>query len=89
MAVLNGLQHLLIAAGHIDRGFIDAHTIGFDALRQNVEPWTPERVARVTGVPAADLQAAAAILGTSRSLVSTVLQGVYQSNQCPCVRTPG
>ena len=41
----------------------------------------PARVEEVTGVPADQLRAAAAILGAARSLVSTVLQGVYQSMQ--------
>jgi anaerobic selenocysteine-containing dehydrogenase len=38
-------------------------------------------VAEVTGVPVADLRAAARILGTTASLVTTALQGVYQSMQ--------
>jgi anaerobic selenocysteine-containing dehydrogenase len=35
----------------------------------------------ITGVPARSLQAAAEAIGTTPTLVSTVLQGVYQSNQ--------
>lgn len=35
----------------------------------------------MTGVPAARLRAAAEILGSAPTLVSTCLQGVYQSNQ--------
>jgi anaerobic selenocysteine-containing dehydrogenase len=46
-----------------------------------VAKWPPERVAHVTQVPQEHLQAAAAILGGASSIVSTVLQGVYQSNQ--------
>jgi ferredoxin-nitrate reductase len=38
-------------------------------------------VQEVTGVPVDKLKAAADILGTSKMLLSTVLQGVYQSNQ--------
>ncbi len=81
MALLNGLQHLLIAAGHIDRPYIECHTVGFDALERMVADWTPERVRDVTGVTLHELHAAASIIGESPSLVSTVLQGVYQSNQ--------
>jgi anaerobic selenocysteine-containing dehydrogenase len=81
LPLLNGLQHLLIANGHIDRTWIDAHTVGFESLRKVVDRWPPQRVEQVTGVPASQLQEAAAILGTTPTLVSTVLQGVYQSNQ--------
>ncbi len=81
VALLNGLLHLIIAAGAIDQEFIAAHTLGYEELRATVAPWTPERVAQVTGVPEADLRAAADILVSAKTLVSTILQGVYQSNQ--------
>ena len=79
--LLNGLIHLIIEAGRIDRDYIAAHTVGFDALDEATRRWPPDRVAEVTGVPVDRLRAAAAILGEARSLVSTVLQGVYQSMQ--------
>src|SRR3569832_1097830 len=81
VAVLNGLQHLLIANGRINPEFIAAHTLGFDEVKETVAQWPPERVQEVSGVPAAALRAAAAIIGNCNSLVSTVLQGVYQSMQ--------
>jgi ferredoxin-nitrate reductase len=81
MAVLNGLQKLLIDGGYVDRAFVDRHTLGFDSLAKIVGTYTPERVEEISGIPAADLSRAAEIIGRSRGLVSTVLQGVYQSNQ--------
>jgi anaerobic selenocysteine-containing dehydrogenase len=81
VALLNGLLHLIVAAGHVDQAYIDAHTLGFDKLQETVSHYPPERVEQITGVPAAQLRAAAERLGTTRTLVSTVLQGVYQSNQ--------
>jgi ferredoxin-nitrate reductase len=41
----------------------------------------PDRVRELTGVPVKQLEEAAEILGTTPTLVSTVLQGVYQSMQ--------
>jgi ferredoxin-nitrate reductase len=79
--VLNGLLNLMIQAGHIDEDYINAHTVGFEELKQTVSKWTPEKVEEVANVPASKLRAAAEILGTTRSLVSTALQGVYQSMQ--------
>jgi anaerobic selenocysteine-containing dehydrogenase len=81
VAVMNGLQHLLIAKGHVDREFIADHTVGYEKLEQKLHSYTPERVALITGIPAKTLEAAAEILGTTPTLVSTVLQGFYQSNQ--------
>jgi ferredoxin-nitrate reductase len=79
--VLNGLLNLIIEAGRIDPDYIAAHTLGFEELAETARRWPPARVEELTGVPAARLRTAAAILGEARSLVSTVLQGVYQSMQ--------
>jgi anaerobic selenocysteine-containing dehydrogenase len=81
VAVLNGLLHLIIRAGTTDAAFIGAHTVGYEDLKKVVEKYTPEYVEELAGVPAADLRAAGEILATTRTLVSTVLQGVYQSMQ--------
>src|SRR3954452_16607048 len=42
---------------------------------------TPERAAEVCDVEARDIRAAAQVLGTAERLLSTVLQGFYQSHQ--------
>jgi len=81
VALLNGLLNLIIEAGHIDQQFIQMRTVGYDKLVETVVKYTPEVVEQITGVPAAQLRQAADVLGTTPTLVSTVLQGVYQSNQ--------
>jgi anaerobic selenocysteine-containing dehydrogenase len=81
VAVLNGLLNLIIENGKIDTEFINQHTVGFEFLRDTVALWKPERVEKVSGVPTDKLRMAADILGKAKSLVSSVLQGVYQSNQ--------
>src|SRR5207253_3290304 len=50
-------------------------------LEATVRNYAPERVEQITGVPADDLRRAADLLGSTPTLVSVVLQGVYQSNQ--------
>lgn len=81
LALLNGIQHLIFKNGWVNEGYVEKYVIGIDKLREVVSQYTPELVERITGVPAADLKAAATIIGTSESLLSTALQGVYQSNQ--------
>ncbi len=81
VAVLNGILHLLVRNGHIDRPFIEHHTKGFEELARTVERYTPERVESITQIPVDRLVAAAEIIGTTPTLVSTCLQGVYQSFQ--------
>lgn len=81
MAVLNGIQHLMFENGWINEEYLAKHVVGLEDLRSKVKPYTPERVEGITGIPAAQLRQAAQILGTTKSLLSTALQGVYQSNQ--------
>jgi ferredoxin-nitrate reductase len=81
LPLMNGLLHQLLEKGWIDSDFIEAHTTGVADLTRTTDPWPLERTSAVTGIPIDRLEAAAEILGTSPTLVSTCLQGVYQSLQ--------
>jgi anaerobic selenocysteine-containing dehydrogenase len=80
VSLLNALIHELIAGGYVDQQYIASHTIGFDALKRT-EHWTAAKAAEICRVPAAQIEQAAQLIGRSRALLSTVLQGFYQSNQ--------
>ncbi|QQQ73611.1 nitrate reductase [Saccharothrix sp. 6-C] len=80
-ALMNGLVREVIANGWVDRDYVDAHTLGYDELAATVEPCTPEHVAETCGIDPDDLRRAARIFGTSDRVLSTVLQGFYQSHQ--------
>ncbi len=79
MALLNGLQRLLLP--YVDHDYVKKHTVGFESLKRTVEKYTPEWVEEITGVPATLLKEVAEAIGKSKGLLSTALQGVYQSNQ--------
>lgn len=81
LALLNGIEHLLFKNDWVNEEYIAKHVVGVEALREVVEKYTPSYVEDITGVPASQLEEAAMIIGTSKSLLSTALQGVYQSNQ--------
>ncbi|MEV4105255.1 molybdopterin-dependent oxidoreductase [Nonomuraea sp. NPDC049649] len=81
MALMNALVHRLIAEGWYDRRYVREHTLGFDELAEVVHDYPPERAAEICDVPVRDIERAAEIIGTCDRLLSTVLQGFYQSNQ--------
>lgn len=81
VALMNGLLHEIIGNDWIDHDYIDRHTVGFDELRDRVAEYPPEKVAGICDVPADDIRRAARLLGTAEALLSTVLQGFYQSHQ--------
>jgi anaerobic selenocysteine-containing dehydrogenase len=81
VALMNGLLHEILVHGWVDHEYIDAHTVGYDELRKRVAEFPPERVADICRIDAKDVRHAAEVLGTAERLMSTVLQGFYQSHQ--------
>jgi ferredoxin-nitrate reductase len=81
VALLNAILHELIVHEWLDEAFIREHTVGFEALQKTVLSYPPGRAAEICGVPSDDIRRAAEIIGRTPRLVSTCLQGVYQSNQ--------
>ncbi|AGZ45071.1 molybdopterin oxidoreductase family protein [Actinoplanes friuliensis] len=80
-ALLNGLLREIIQRGWCDDTYLAAHTIGFDELSRVVDACPIDRVAGICDLKAADIERAAEVIGTAGRLLSTVLQGFYQSNQ--------
>ncbi|WNV73761.1 molybdopterin oxidoreductase family protein [Geodermatophilus sp. DSM 44513] len=79
--LVNALLHEVVANGWVDEDYVREHAVGFEELRAMVAEYTPERAAEVCDVPAAQIREAARLLGTAQRLLSTVLQGFYQSHQ--------
>ena len=52
----NAMAREILAAGLENRSFIEHATSGFEAFRRHVEPWTLERTAEITGVPAEQIR---------------------------------
>ncbi|WP_172826691.1 molybdopterin oxidoreductase family protein [Mycobacterium sp. 1423905.2] len=81
VALMNGLLHEIIARGWVDDDYVQANTVGFDELRRRIAQFPPELAAEICRVDADDIRRAAELLGTAKRLLSTVLQGFYQSHQ--------
>jgi anaerobic selenocysteine-containing dehydrogenase len=81
VALMNALLHEIIRNDWVDHEYIASHAVGFDELRTRVAEYPPERAATICDVSADDIRHAARLLGTADALLSTVLQGFYQSHQ--------
>jgi len=79
VALMNGIIHLLIARGWVNRDFVSKHTVGFEQLDTVVRAYPPARVAAICGISRDEIETAAEWIGTTSHTVSTVLQGFYQS----------
>src|SRR6516164_800856 len=67
VALFNGILHLMIEHGWVDREFIDRNTVGFDEVVRHVAAWTPSRTATVTGIAEASIRQAAEWWGTAKT----------------------
>lgn len=79
LALLNGLLHLLVEQGGIDRDFISAFTEGWDAMPQFLADYAPARVAEITGIPEADLRQAAQWIAKAGEWMTCWTMGLNQS----------
>jgi anaerobic selenocysteine-containing dehydrogenase len=67
-ALALGVAHVLVRDGLVDRSFVDAHVLGFDAFAGMVAGYPPEEVAEITEVPAAEIEELARLVGTVHPL---------------------
>jgi predicted molibdopterin-dependent oxidoreductase YjgC len=64
--LLNALMHVILEEGLEDEEYIREHTEDFDAVREVVAGYTPEKAERVTGVSAEAIRATAREYATER-----------------------
>lgn len=57
-----GLMHIFIREQWLDHDYIERYTLGFNALAARAATYTPERVAAICGISAAELEALAALI---------------------------
>ncbi len=80
-ALANGLLHVAIQRKLVDLDFIAARTAGFDRVRRVVATYWPDRVERITGIPAAQIEEAAQVLGTAATAMILSGRGTEQQSQ--------
>ena len=81
LALVNGLIHIIIEHGLVDREYIDAHTSGFDALAESVKAYTPARVAEITGLKEDLIYRTASIYAGARAALTAWTMGVNHSSK--------
>ena len=78
VALFNGMLHVMLWEGLLDMAYIQAHTNGFDALKETVREYTPKMVADICGIKESDIIQAAKWFGKGPSL-SMYCMGLNQS----------
>jgi assimilatory nitrate reductase catalytic subunit len=81
IALLNGIAHVLIREGLVDKAYIDQHTSGYDEFAAFVSEYTPDRVAAITGLREETLIRAALLYGRAKAAFIGWTMGVNHSTQ--------
>ncbi len=80
VALFNGILHLMIENGWVDRDFVARATVGFDEVAAHVAEWTPARTAQVTGIAEAAIRRAAEWWGTAKTSFLMHARGIEHSS---------
>jgi anaerobic selenocysteine-containing dehydrogenase len=73
------LAHILVAEGLHDEAWLQAHTVGWPALRERLAGFTPERGAAMTGLPERSIIELARLYGTCRPGLIKIADGINRN----------
>ena len=81
VALLNGIMHILIQEDLIDQEFIRERTEGFEALKEKVKEYPPQKVSEITGVSKEVLRESALLFGRAKTAMTFFAMGVTQHSR--------
>ncbi len=81
IALLNGMAHILIQAGLIDKEYVEANTAGFEKLKAHLNKYTPELVSKVTGLSEEQIYRVALLYGRAKAPFIDWTMGVNHSTK--------
>lgn len=81
LALLNSLLHVCIEEGYTNPDFIANHTRGFEAVRDTVRHYPPERAAEICGVPPEQIVAAARLYGRTEKAMVVHARGLEHQSK--------
>jgi formate dehydrogenase alpha subunit len=78
VAWANGMMNVIIGEGLLAEEFIKTRTEDFEPLKKMVAGFSPEKVEKITGIPAAQLQAAARLYAGAKKGAIVYSMGITQ-----------
>jgi anaerobic selenocysteine-containing dehydrogenase len=80
-ALALAMMHVVAFEGLEDRDYVERYTLGFEALKERVREWTPQRAAELTGIASEDIVALAREYATTRPAAIRLNYGVQRSER--------
>jgi formate dehydrogenase major subunit len=78
VALLNAMLHTIIEEGLTDEQYIAGYTEGYEALRERIKDFPPEKMEAVCGIPAETLREVARLYARSRASIIFWGMGISQ-----------
>ena len=89
VAFYNAMMHVIIEEGLVDEAFVAERTENFEALREKVAEYDPERAAKICGVDAETIREVARVFGEAENAIvfwgMGISQHVYGTNNARCL----
>ncbi|MFJ4949548.1 molybdopterin-dependent oxidoreductase [Streptomyces sp. NPDC088760] len=77
-ALALGLLHVVVSLGAEDRAYLAEHTLGWPEFRARIEQFTPERTARICGLPVESVVRLGERLAVTRPTGMKAAQGIQR-----------
>ncbi len=103
LAIANGIAHLLVNSGTYDKDFVANHcnfradstppalkgkAISFEEYKKSLEPYTPEHVEKISGVPAAKIRLLGKLFGNPKLKITSLwCMGMNQHTRGTAINT--
>lgn len=78
VAVLNGIMHVIIKNNWYDKAYVEERCEGFEELKKEVENYPPEKVEKISGVPAKKIEEMALVFGKAKTASLFYAMGMTQ-----------
>ncbi len=78
IALLNAMMHVIIKENLYDAAYVAERTENFEALKNTVAAYPPERAEQITGIPAADIATAARLYAKAKVASIVYCMGITQ-----------
>ena len=83
-ALALGMLNVIIKEGLYDKEFVEKWTLGFEKLAKHVEDYPPEKMEKITWVPANKIRAMARIYGTTKPASISPRNALDQHTNASC-----
>jgi len=76
--LLNGMMHTIITENLVNEEFIKNHTDGFEALKETIQRYSPEKVAPICCIPPEKIKEVARLYATAKTAIIFWGMGISQ-----------